>query len=298
MLKKLMLTLLIGLSMLIGCGLLLIKTMAGQAQSIPPILTYQHNVKTALPPIGHDNEFTLLSLNLAHGRGNGTHQISQTTPQICTNLDAVITVLNREQPDLVAVQEADGPSLWSGRFSHVAYIARNAGYSYAIRGTHVTGLGLDYGTGLLSRQEIKKSLSMTFPPTPPTLTKGFTMATIQIHGTLAVDVVSVHLDFFSKRNRLKQIRTLITELDKRHNPLIIMGDFNNNWQNGSGPKIIAQKLNLTTFQPENNGLITFPALHKRIDFILVSKEFTITSYTTLPDILSDHLAVLARIKLH
>lgn len=295
MLKKLIFILFISLFCLGSAGILLIRFMAGPQSQVPEMVTYKQNN----PVLAQTDrcEFTVLSLNLAHGRGNGSHQITKTTPEIRTNLDSITRLLKGVNPDIVALQEADDPSLWSGRFSHVAYLARNTGYGYSVHGTHVQGFGLTYGTALLSQGTLSNPLSMTFSPSPPTLTKGFTVASVKINGILETDVVSVHLDFFSKRTRRKQIQTMISALKKRHKPLIIMGDFNSTWQDASAPKTIGQALGLTTHQPENNELITFPALHKRIDFILVSKEFKISEYRVLPEVVSDHRAVLARLRI-
>lgn len=44
-----------------------------------------------------------------------------------------LKVITRENPHVVALQEADGPSFWSGKFNHVDYLARTGGYSYYLQ---------------------------------------------------------------------------------------------------------------------------------------------------------------------
>jgi endonuclease/exonuclease/phosphatase family metal-dependent hydrolase len=282
------------LAILVATGLLLIKTLAGHQTSTPPVVTVQQDSQDFKP--NNNSTITVLSLNLAHGRRDGSHQISQTTPQIRANLDAVLSMLKREQPDIIGLQEADGPSFWSGRFSHVAYLASSTQMN-AVHGIHVEGLGLSYGTALLSNRPLSAPLSVTFKPIPPTLTKGFTVATVHLNSGLEVDIVSVHLDFFSKRTRLKQIKTMVQHLAKRQNPLIIMGDFNGQWREGSAPQVLSRELHLTTYKPTTDSTATFRSLQKRIDFILVSKEFEISDYTVLNDVLSDHQPILAKLKI-
>lgn len=294
--KKIIRTSIIALVLLIACGLLLINTMAGPKTAVPIAQEYQKNSQAAHQP-DDQTVFSVLSLNLAHGRQMASHQVLLTTPEIRTNLDAIITVLRREKADFVAVQEADAPSMWSGRFSHVDYIARHAGYNHSVQGIHVQGLGLSYGTAVLSQMPLTNPKSMTFKASPPTLTKGFTVATVTVNGSVEIDLVSVHLDFFSKRVRQSQIQTMVQELSQRDKPLILMGDFNNEWQEGSAPQLLSHELGLTTYQPDNSDLVTFPALQKRIDYILISPEFEFISYTTLSAVLSDHSALRAILRL-
>src|SRR5258708_3463709 len=47
----------------------------------------------------------VFSLNLAHGRRDGEHQVLQSRVAIRSHLDRVAAVLRREAPDLVALQE-------------------------------------------------------------------------------------------------------------------------------------------------------------------------------------------------
>ena len=67
--------------------------------------------------------FRVMSLNLGHGRGEGVHQLLTSDVGIHDNLERVAGLLKREAPHVVALQEADGPSIWSGGFDHVATLA-------------------------------------------------------------------------------------------------------------------------------------------------------------------------------
>ena len=69
---------------------------------------------------------TLLTLNIAHGRKDGRNQMLQRTATIRRNLDDITRLLAQTSPALVALQEADGPSFWSGKFDHVKYLAKQA----------------------------------------------------------------------------------------------------------------------------------------------------------------------------
>jgi endonuclease/exonuclease/phosphatase family metal-dependent hydrolase len=44
-------------------------------------------------------------------------------------------------------------------------------------------------------------------------------------------------------------------------------------------------------------MISFPSRGRRLDWILISPEFEFVEYRTLPDVISDHRAVVATLKL-
>ena len=73
-----------------------------------------------------------VTLNLAHGRKDAWHQALLRRATIQANLNEVARILRQEEPDVVALQEADAPSLWSGRFDHIAYLSEKAGISYFV----------------------------------------------------------------------------------------------------------------------------------------------------------------------
>ncbi|QGJ70049.1 Endo/exonuclease/phosphatase domain-containing protein [Planctomycetales bacterium 10988] len=260
------------------------------------------------PPQG---TIKVLSLNLAHGRRNGSHQVFQSTEKIKENLEAAAEVIRRECPTVVALQEADRPSLWSGNFDHGYYVAEKADLPYAIHGEHVHGMRLRYGTAILSREPLKDPLSIAFAPSPPTPSKGFVVSSFDWPEKPypSIDVVSVHLDFALPAVRKQQIKRMVRTLLERDRPRIILGDFNCQWpvrkktRNGAmrltGERtlpFLAKSLNLKAYQPEClREYSTFPFGKSRIDWVFLSPELEFCNYQVLPDVLSDHLAVCAEI---
>lgn len=228
----------------------------------------------------------VMTLNLAHGRADGAHQLLLDRDAVEANLAAVEAVLDRERPHVVALQEADGPSFWSGGFDHVALLAGDRAYA---RAENVRGLGLAYGAALLSAPPLVDAAAVTFEPTWPTMSKGFVVGSIR-WGTSSVDVVSVHLDFASAAAREEQLAHLARALAGRGRPIVVMGDFNEGW---NGLRDFAAALNLQAWQPDE-PLPTFD--DKRIDWILVSEELAIRSCRVLEDAVSDHRAVVAEVE--
>ena len=242
----------------------------------------------------------LMTLNLAHGRKDVLIQVSDRRDQRMGNLDDVAGVLRRESPDLVALQEADGPAFWSGKFDHVRYLAEEAGFADAVRAEHVRISSSSCGTALMSMLPLRDPLSITFPPSPPTGVKGLLLCTINWPGDpdVEIDVASVHLDFARGSVRQKQAREIVAALSGRERPLILMGDFNCDWDaEESALKTLSESLKLKAYRPQDPDVSTLPLLRRRLDWILISPELRFVNQRVLPDTLSDHLAVVSEIRM-
>ena len=242
---------------------------------------------------------TLVSLNIAHGRNTSLNQIFVGQAKTQLNLQNIAEFLNQVNADIVATQEADGPSYWSGNFHHVALLAEHGGYPQYIHAPHANIWIAHYGTAVLSRLPIRAGYALTFPPSPPTTRKGYTLAEIEWQTktkTLIVDVVSVHLDFSRASVRKQQLQEIRNTLSKRKNPIIIMGDFNSEWiadqlvhNEAPGP------VSVHTYFNNGKNLNTYK--DKRLDWILVSNVFKLNTYDVSPHTLSDHSAIVATISL-
>jgi endonuclease/exonuclease/phosphatase family metal-dependent hydrolase len=288
-------TLLLAALVLQGCT-------TARLRSVPPVQSLGHaDVVTSDRIATRDAHLKVMTLNVAHGRGTGFHQALQSSAKARDNLNAIARVLRAQTPDVVALQEADAPSFWSGNLDHVAYLANHAAFSQSVHGAHAEGIGLSYGTALMSRLGLRQPEAVTFDPALSPTPKGFVVSTITwpARPGLAVDVVSVHLEFSSERIRRHQAAELIQALRLRNRPVIVMGDFNTEWQNpDSALQLITRELALRAYRPERDDLETFPALGRRLDWILVSPEFEFRSYDVIPDVLSDHRGVTAELALH
>lgn len=271
------------------CGPSVYGAGSGSLHASEPI----RSVATADQPV----ELTVMTLNAAHGRADGHHQALQGKESIIENLDEIAAAVRELAPDVVALQEADGPSIWSGRFDHVAHLAEAAGYEHSYRGEHVSGLKLSYGTALLSHHRLDNTASITFPPSPPTLTKGFVVGEISIPGAGPITVAAVHLDFSRKSVRQEQVERLAEELADRPRPMIAMGDFNCDWDDEPTLATLTEKLDLRAFEPDSTTT-TFPKLGKRLDWILISDHVEFVDYQVGEKGLSDHQPVIAKLRIH
>jgi endonuclease/exonuclease/phosphatase family metal-dependent hydrolase len=169
---------------------------------------------------------------------------------------------------------------------------------FSVRGDHVRGLKLAYGTAVCSRLPLYGGESHAFNAAPPMFTKGFVVTTVPWPDGSGreLDLVSVHLDFARASVRRDQVRRLAGVLASRPGPFVVMGDFN---CDGSGKDdalaLFLEETGLQAFEHGVDGLETFAFLGKRLDWILISPELEFVSYKVLPDVVSDHRAVASEI---
>jgi endonuclease/exonuclease/phosphatase family metal-dependent hydrolase len=251
----------------------------------------------------HDSPVEILrvaSLNIAHGRNDSVNQLLVSADRLRENLDEVARVLDEHRPHVVALQEADAESRWSGSFDHLVYLATASGYPWRVHELSAQSWLFSFGTALLSVLPVMETVTHTFDASPPTLDKGFVLAQIDWasddgNTTRKVDILSVHLDFSRKSVRQQQIAEMVDILSSRNNPTIIMGDFNSEWlAEETVIKQLAQTSHFKTYMPESDYYNTYK--NKRLDWILISNDMEFVSYRVLPDTLSDHAMILADIR--
>jgi endonuclease/exonuclease/phosphatase family metal-dependent hydrolase len=255
-----------------------------------------------LPPaILESDTLELLTLNVAHGRGSALNQILVSAAQHRENLEEIASILLASGAQIVALQEADAPSLWSGKFDHVEYLAEATGYRFSVHGYHATAWPFTYGAALMTKSRMNDTRSHSFRPTWPTATKGYVRGTINWRNgkdenrIQPVTLISVHLDFSRKEVRKEQIAELVDDLSEVATPLIIMGDFNADWSSNDSPvRQLANAIGLRAFKPTTQEFSTYKDI-ERLDWILISDELKFIDYAVLPNIVSDHLAVVAKI---
>lgn len=272
---------------------------AGLAQTGKPRML-AINEQEMHAPKGPSDILRVASLNLAHGRGDALNQLLVSKQGIVSNLDKVALFLEREDIDVVALQEADTDSAWSGDFDHTRYLADASGYRWWVQGSHAR-LGIaNYGTAIMSALPMTAAASHDFSPSPPTARKGFTVAEILWRSAQGeqqvIDVISLHMDFSRKSVRAQQLAELSDTMRQRNNPVIIMGDFNSETLAGMLIARAAENArHLHTWEDHAGTQATYKG--KRLDWIIASGELEFVDYRAAADGLSDHQAVIATVRL-
>jgi len=247
---------------------------------------------------------SVLTLNLAHGRKDSFNQMLQRTSTTRRNLEEIASFLGSSGAHLVALQEADYASRWSGQFNHVEYVASKAPYPCRIHASHAQKYMYDFGTALLSRVPFTNSILHTFEPSPPTTNKGFVLGEVlwnpggRLPQAIPISVISVHLDFSREKVRKAQTEEMRSILQDIARPVIILGDFNTDWsEDESVLRAIAESGQFKVYQAESGALGTYKNGKRRLDWILISNELEFVSYEVPEVVLSDHQPILATLKL-
>ncbi len=255
------------------------------------------------PQVITTERLTVLTLNLAHGRKTAFNQILQRAQTTRQNLQDIAAFLSQSGADLVALQEADYPSRWSGRFNHVELITDNSPYPCRIHAHHAQKYMYDFGTALLSRTPFVDRLEHTFEPSPPITNKGFVLGSVRwnpgerLQEPLVVNVMSVHLDFSRKKVREAQVEEIRLALAGIAAPLIILGDFNTDWEKDqSALRSIVENGKLKAYRPGATNLGTYKKGKHRLDWILITSDLEFTRYEVSRQALSDHQPVSASLR--
>lgn len=245
----------------------------------------------------------VVTLNIAHGRKDSVNQMLLNEETVRGNLLELARLLDRAEADAVALQEADAASAWSGNFDHVGFLLEHSIYACSVHGIHASNRLYSFGTALISPHAFHGSFTHSFAPSRPTTTKGFSLGALawnpggRLTEPLLVKIVSVHLDFSRRSVRRSQIDELVRVLGNIEGPLVLMGDFNTDWQSeDSSLRILAERLELKVYQPEADGLATYSGKDSRLDWILLSRELEFERHEVYPDIVSDHHAVAAIVR--
>jgi len=279
---------------------------------VPASVTEANSINPEIPacdlPVGQSvitsPHLSVLTLNLAHGRKSALNQMLQKSSTTRRNLEEIADFLSNSGADLIALQEADAPSRWSGKFNHVEFVSEKSPYPCRLHAHHAHKYMYDFGTALLSKVPYTNSILHTFAPSPPTTNKGFVMGEVrwnpggELPEPITVSVISVHLDFSRKKVREAQIEEMRAMLPDIASPVIILGDFNTDWTSvDSSLKTIVANGNLKVYQPESTQLGTYKKGKQRLDWILISKELAFVSYEVPQVVLSDHQPVQASVRL-
>ena len=244
-------------------------------------------------------QLKVLTLNVAHGAPFAMPlPFLRRRSALLGTLDAVAALLEREAADVVALQEVDRASLFSGRVDQVEHIAARAGYPHVHHGVHsgVAGL-LAQGTALLSRHPLEACDSAHFGR-DRRVDKGYVVATVKGKDGDGPghDVVSLHLDPFSAPVRRRQVDLLIQALRQRpERPRVVLGDFNAEDTVVDGP--VARLCAALGLHTPAGAEPTWPQprAQQRLDLILAPSPLRFTRYERLPEAVSDHHAVVAEL---
>ena len=214
------------------------------------------------------------------------------------DVEAIASVIRKENPDLVALQEVDVFTERSGKDLHQAReLAEILDMNYHF----VKALdyqGGFYGNAVLSKFPILDSMKIDLPSLPDIDAEDRNWAGIKVE----VDgkefwFGSTHLDFHRGGNNLHQSKTLLKNLESIGIPLVIGGDYNRT-DTSESIALFDQQFQRTCDDCPPTIPVTNP--NKTIDFLMYRKrdDFQVVSHKVVDErYASDHLPVVAEISL-
>ena len=246
----------------------------------------------------------LVTFNIAHGRGLTPIQGLTSPRKLRVNLRKIAAMIEKIAPDIVAMQEIDERSRWSGNFDHLDYLrvhARFAHSAFGINNRREGLLNLCYGNALLSHHRLEAMETVVFGRRKVG-EKGFLFAEMNLGGK-CIPFVNLHFHAASKVQRLKQLDLLVHWLRDKQRlnasrwamPPIICGDFNN--PHTRDDATVALMSHLTdygdyTMYPQSGGTFPSPMPRRRLDFVFLPHQCSGVTCTILRTLLSDHCPVL------
>lgn len=215
------------------------------------------------------------------------------------DLKRIADVINRENPDLVGLQEVDRGVKRTEEKDEIAELAKLTRMDFSFA-HNLDYQGGQYGVAILSRHLIQKADHQKYENKRETERRGMLRVEVEIDGK-KLNFVTTHLDYQFEDGRLFETEQLLRLLEGIAGPLIIAGDFNDE------PKGSAYKLMLTRFEDtwirskaKGEGL-TFPANQpvKRIDYIFAraTDRIRVKKVWVIDSLASDHLPLMAEVEI-
>lgn len=218
-----------------------------------------------------------------------------------TDLQAVADVINREDPDVVVLQEVDRYTERSGKDSDQAKdLGELTGMHYHFASASFKSDG-EQGQAILSKFPIKYAASHRLPAPDESdgETRSIGITVIEVEG-VDVAVMTVHLDHRSDTDRAYQITQMLQhtkEFDKY--PIVFGGDFNMKPDNENF-NLIKEHFTMLV----DNHPLTFPQINPRVtlDYFVLNEKatetFSVEDYYTIDEeYASDHLPLILELKL-
>lgn len=212
------------------------------------------------------------------------------------DLDAIVRVIEAQDPDLVALQEVDVNTERSGEGNQAEMIAEKLNM-YAYFGKALDYEGGEYGNAILSKFPLSEETTHNLPNAPGDNTERRVMAAAKLKIPNGPELLfgSIHLDY--KRDspsRITQLEEIIEISEKEDLPMILAGDFNDS-PGSETIDLLKSKFTLscrncppTIPVNEPNRAIDFIAFkHQENKFKAKSHEVVNETYA------SDHLPVVA-----
>lgn len=210
------------------------------------------------------------------------------------DIDAIVAVIQKENPDVVALQEVDKNVDRSNNQHQTKLIADKLGMKYQFyKARNIPGGG-EYGVAILSKYDLSNTRQVALPKGDEGEQRTLALADITFLSQ-KITIACTHLDVLGgEPTRLLQIKAIEEELKPVENPIILCGDLNTTVGSSTMNYIENHFVNSCI----NNCAPTVPAGNpqRSIDYIMTRnaawqvKDYTVPNET--PPYSSDHRPVV------
>lgn len=232
----------------------------------------------------------IMTYNIRHGAP--IHK-----PNEDVQIESIAAVINKQKPDLVALQEVDSITR-RAPLDEAKKLGALTGMHYYFSKT-INYQGGAYGDAILSKYPITATMHYMLPMPVDGEARAAGLITVEPFPGIKLDFITTHLEL-NMENRMAQIRKLIEISKERSNPVILCGDLN---ATPDSREIKALETEYVT-ACKTNCPLTFPSDKPRssIDYIVLNPKaaqvFRFVSYNSIQNILaSDHLPLLGYLTL-
>ena len=214
------------------------------------------------------------------------------------DLQRIADVINKEQPDLVGLQEVDrGVTRTEGK-DEIAELAKLTRMDYAFA-HNLDYQGGQYGVAILSRYLIKNVDHRMFANKREAERRGMLRVEVEIEGK-TVNFVTTHLDYQYADGREFETEQMLKFLEGVTGPTIVVADMNDE-PTGGAYKLLSNTFADAWIESRSKGDgYSFPADKpvKRIDYILFNKvRLKAKRAKVVETLASDHVPVMAELEL-
>ncbi len=228
--------------------------------------------------------FRVLTYNIHHGEG--------TDGQV--NLQRIAALIDRLDPDFVALQEVDRNTHRTGNVDQTAELARltnRHGYFFK----QIDYDGGEYGQAILAKTELIQRAQHMLPGTPEREQRLLGRGLFELYGT-KLWFATTHLHHANDTIREGQVEAINQLFSTVEQPAILCGDFNAVPQSHAMQAIAGE----WKISGADQALLTFPAEKptRQLDYVIVrpANEFRIISITVVAEgVASDHRPLLVEL---
>ncbi|MFC2049810.1 endonuclease/exonuclease/phosphatase family protein [Chloroflexota bacterium] len=210
------------------------------------------------------------------------------------NMEEIAQVIERNNPDVVALQEVSRGWLVSGRVDMLEWLSQRLQMPY------VSGPTADqfWGNAILSRYPILAYSRYDLPPRDLFILRGFITALIDIGNSQQIKVINTHFHHVEGQTEIRQLQseTVIDFLNSiDNNNIILLGDLNAEPADQEIAMLYEAKLLDTAVRMDPQLAYTFASdnPHQKIDYILITEDLRVGDVQVPLSTASDHLPVVA-----